>query len=167
MNTIDELRAIKNIYDVKIDDVWYVDISDISDEDKEKVEELVDNTIYTEDYYTCDCCGKAHFINNEYTQLDSGILCPKCMRKLSKDSYYFDEYIKSLINNPNNADKYLSDKILKSIGFKKVFHIYRIGLHEGDNDIPEKIMKEYQKFDIIFKILEQNSFEIEYCVYIR
>lgn len=167
MTITDKLNAIKNIYEVEIDGVWYVDITDLTDEDKEKVEELVDNTIYAEDYYTCDCCGKAHFINNGYTQLNSSILCPECMRKLSEDSYYFDEYIESIINNPRNADKYLSDKILKSIGFKKVSHIYRIGLHEGDNDTPEKIMKEYQKFDVIFKILEQNPFEIEYCVYIR
>lgn len=167
MDTIDELRAIKNIYEVEIDGVWYVDMTDLTDEDKEKVEKLADNTIYCEDYYTCDCCGKAHFINNGYTQLDNGILCLECMRKLSEDSYYFDEYIDKLINNLNNADKYLTDKTLKSIGFKKVFHVYRIGLHEDDNDIPEKILKEYQKFDVIFKILEQNPFETVYCIYIR
>ena len=167
MDIIDELRAIENIYEVEIDGVWYVDMTDLSDEDKEKVEKLTDNTIYSDEYYICDCCGKAHFTNDGYTQLDSGILCPECMRKLSEDTYYFDEYIERLINNPKNADKYLSDKILKSIGFKKVSHVYRIGLHEGDNDAPEKILKEYQKFDVIFKILEQNPFETEYCVYIR
>ena len=48
-----------------------------------------------------------------------------------------------------------------------ILYKYRIGLHEGDNDAPEKILKEYQKFDVIFKILEQNPFETEYCVYIR
>ena len=167
MDIIDELRAIENIYEVEIDGVWYVDMSDLSDEDKIKVEKLTDNTIYSDEYYTCDCCGKAHFINDGYTQLDDVLLCPECMRKLSEDTYYFDEYIDRLINNPKNADKYLSDKILKSIGFKKISHVYRIGLHEGDNDAPEKILKEYQKFDVIFKILEQNPFEIEYCVYIR
>ena len=82
-----------------------------------------------------------------------------------------DKHIKEKIVNRQEANreiiKYLSDKILKSIGFKKVSHVYRIGLHEGDNDAPEKILKEYQKFDVIFKILEQNPFEIEYCVYIR
>lgn len=169
MNTIDELRAIKNIYEVEIDGVWYVDMTDLSEEDKEKVEKLADNTIYCEDYYTCDCCGKANFINNGYTQLDDVLLCPECMRKLTKnsDSYHFDEYLERLINNPKNADKYLSDKILKSIGFRKVSHVYKIGLHEGDNGNPEKILKEYQKFDVIFKILEQNPFETVYCIYIR
>lgn len=169
MDTIDELRAIENIYEVEIDGVWYVDMSDLSDEDKIKVEKLTDNTIYSDEYYTCDCCGKAHFINDGYTQLDDVLLCPECMRKLTKnsDSYHFDEYIDRLINNPKNADKYLSDEILKSLGFRKVSHVYRVGLHEGDNDTPEKILKEYQKFDVIFKILEQNPFEIEYCVYIR
>ena len=167
MDIIDELRAIENIYEVEIDGVWYVDMSDLSDEDKEKVEKLTDNTTYSDEYYICDCCGKAHFINDGYTHLRDVILCPECMRKLDKSSEYFDIYIDRLINNPENADKYLSDKILKSIGFKKVFHVYRIGLHEGDNDTPEKILKEYQKFDVIFKILEQNPFETEYCVYIR
>ena len=167
MDTIDELRAIENIYEVEIDGVWYVDMTDLSDKDKEKVEKITDNTTYSDEYYICDCCGKVHFINDGYTQLDSGILCPECMKNLTEDSYYFDEYIDRLINNPRNADKYLSDKILKSIGFKKVSHVYRIGLHEGDNDAPEKILKEYQKFDVIFKILEQNPFETEYCVYIR
>ena len=38
MDTIDELRAIENIYEVEIDGVWYVDMTDLSDEDKEKVE---------------------------------------------------------------------------------------------------------------------------------
>lgn len=167
MNTIDELRANENIYEVEIDGVWYVDITYLTDEDKEKVEKLTNNTIYCDDYYTCDCCGKAHFIDDDYTQLDDAILCPECMRNLDESFDYFDEYINRLINNPKNADKYLSDKILKSIGFKKVSHVYRIGLHEGDNDAPEKILKEYQKFDVIFKILEQNPFETEYCVYIR
>ena len=61
MDTIDELRAIENIYEVEINGVWYVDTSDLSDEDKEKVEKLTDNTIYCDEYYICDCCGKAHF----------------------------------------------------------------------------------------------------------
>lgn len=30
MDTIDELRAIKNIYEVKIDGVWYVDMTDFN-----------------------------------------------------------------------------------------------------------------------------------------
>ena len=167
MDIIDELRAIENIYEVEIDGVWYVDITYLTDEDKEKVEKLTNNTIYCDDYYTCDCCGKAHFMNDDYIQLDDAILCPECMRNLDESFDYFDEYINRLINNPENADKYLSDKILKSIGFKKVSHVYRIGLHEGDTDAPEKILKEYQKFDVIFKILEQNPFETEYCVYIR
>lgn len=169
MTTIeDRLNAIsENIYEVEIDGVWYVDVSDLSDEDKEKVEEITDRIVYSDDYYTCDCCGKAHFLNNGYTHLGYALLCPKCMRNMDESSEYFDTYIDKLINNPNNADKYLTNKILKSIGFKKVSHVYRIGLHEGDNDTPEKIMKEYQKFDVIFKILEQNPFETEYCVYIR
>ena len=41
MDIIDELRAIENIYEVEIDGVWYVDMSDLSDEDKEKVEKLI------------------------------------------------------------------------------------------------------------------------------
>lgn len=167
MNTIDELRAIKNIYEVEIDGVWYVDMTDLSDEDKIKVEKLTNNTIYSDDYYICDCCNKAHFLNNGYTYLCDITICPECMRNIHQSSDYFDEYLKSLINNPENADKYLSDRVLKSIGFKKVSHVYRVGLHEGDNDTPEKILKEYQKFDVIFKILEQNPFETVYCVYIR
>ena len=59
MDIIDELRAIENIYEVEIDGVWYVDMSDLSDEDKEKVEKLTDNTTYSDEYYICDCCGKS------------------------------------------------------------------------------------------------------------
>lgn len=169
MKTItDKLVAIsEKVYEINIDGVWYVDVSDLSDKDKEKVEELTNKIVYDEDYFICDNCGKAHFANNGYVQLPNVIFCPKCMREITINSYYFDTYIALLINNYKMADKYLSDKSLTSIGFKKIHHVYRIGSYEDDNSNPKDILKKYQNYDVIFKIIEQNSFEVEYCIYIR
>ena len=72
---------------ININGKSYIDITDLSDEDKIKVETT--NTVSHEDYFKCDCCNKLVFVNDGYVQFEDAILCPNCMRDLTINSPHF------------------------------------------------------------------------------
>ena len=110
---------------ININGKSYIDVTDLSDEDKIKIETT--NVVSYEDYFKCDCCNKLVFVNDGYVQFEDAILCPNCMRNITIDSPHFKEYLDMIINNPEFADKYLTHSFLESLGFAREPGIYEIG----------------------------------------
>lgn len=146
---------------ININGKSYIDITDLSDEDKIKVEKSTTNVVSYEDYFKCDCCNKLVFVNDGYVQFEDAILCPNCMRDLTINSPHFTEYLDMIINNPNFADKYLTHSLLKSLGFDREPGIYDCN--------PNETLKYYNKngFDVIFRVIKHGIFKTSYCIYIR
>ena len=144
---------------ININGKSYIDVTDLSNEDKIKVETT--NTVSYEDYFKCDCCNKLFFVNDGYVQFEDAILCPNCMRNLTINSPHFDEYLSMIINNPNFADKYLTHSYLESLGFTREPGIYDCS--------PNETLKYYNKngFDVIFRVIKHGIFTTSYCIYIR
>lgn len=126
---------------ININGKLYIDITDLSDEDKIKVKKSTINVVSYEDYFKCDCCNKLVFVNDGYVQ--------------------FEEYSHMIINNPNFADKYLTHSYLESLGFAREPGIYDCN--------PNETLKYYNKngFDVIFRVIKHGIFKTYYCIYIR
>ena len=146
---------------ININGKSYIDITDLSDEDKIKVKKSTTNVVSYEDYFKCDCCNKLVFVNDGYVQFEDAILCPNCMRDITIDSPHFTEYLDMIINNSNFADKYLTHSFLESLGFAREPGIC--------NCSPNETRKFYNKngFDVIFRVIKHDIFTTSYCLYIR
>ena len=144
---------------ININGKLYVDVTDLSDEDKIKIETT--NVVSYEDYFKCDCCNNLGFVNDGYVQFEDAILCPDCMRNITIDSPHFKEYLDMIINNPEFADKYLTHSFLESLGFTREPGIYDCS--------PKETLKYYRKqgFDVIFRVIKHGIFTTSYCIYIR
>ena len=144
---------------ININGKSYIDVTDLSDEDKIKVETT--NVVSYEDYFKCDCCNKLVFVNDGYVQFENAMLCPDCMRNITIDSPHFKEYLGMIINNPEFADKYLTHSFLESLGFTREPGIYDCS--------PNETLKYYNKngFDVIFRVIKHGIFKTYYCIYIR
>ena len=181
INAIDE-----NAYFVIIEEGNYIDVSDCSRENVEKIENVLRDyfedggenieTVYADSYFYCDVCRRNKWSDNGYNSymriVDGMYACTDCLADAEQSNTdlaeaYFDE----LLNNPNNANEFLSDEFLEKRGFyRSGRRVHAVGFYsDNDNVHPEKVLEAEQKDgnDVIFDIISSNPFECEYRWYVR
>ena len=141
-----------------------------------RVERLIENMGYIIEWddngICCDNCfkftpTKPGFHGDLETAIifDGYALCPNCIRDNPED------YLESLINNPDNADKILGES-LEDLGFIRLNkESYQSGFHPGQTDDGYKVTKllrdSGEKRDLIFSIDCAGQFDVHFSVYAR
>ena len=184
---INKINAIdENAYLVTIESGEYIDISDCSRENMEKIENILRNyfedggenieIVYADSYFYCEHCNKNKWLDNGYTSymriVDETCGCTECLADAEKNNTDLAElYFDNLINNPNTANEFLSTDFLEEHGFyRNGRRAHAVGYYGyNDNVRPETILETEQKNgnDVIFDIISRNPFECEYCYYVR
>ena len=188
LKKMERINAIdKNAFLVTIEGGEYVDISECSYNNAEKINELLRNmfedgdeeaieTVYNDNYFYCDVCGKNKWSDNGYNSymriIDETFVCTGCLADAEENNTDLAElYLDSLVNNPNTANEFLSDEFLEEHGFyRSGRRVHAVGFYrDNDNVRPEKVLEEEQKDDndVIFDIVSNNPFECEYRWYVR
>ena len=180
INSID-----KNAFLVTIEGGEYVDVSDCSYDNAEKIENMLRDmfedgdenieTVYYDNYFYCEHCNENKWLNNGYTSyiriINETAVCTECLKNAERDNeelaeYYFDE----LLNNPHKANEFLSDEYLQEQGFEKVHEYHTCGYYrDNDNINPASVLEREQKrgYDVIFQLCSSNPFETEYTFWKR
>jgi len=138
---------------------------------EKKLESIGFDLGYPDDTDICDHCGNAIAMTYEtpcWVDCDNGgIICARCTRK-----EFMDDYIDYCKNSPVRivVPPIVTEKDLEKKGWQKVNDkLYEIGLHPGQNDQPEKILRECQErwpgYDFVFRVDEANQFEIRFDVW--
>ena len=181
INAIDE-----NAFLVTIESGEYVDVTECKDGNAEKIETMLRDmleeggeaieTVYSDSYFYCEHCNKNKWSDNGYTSymriVDETYVCTDCLAWAEQNNADLAErYFDNLINNPNTANEFLSDEYIKKRGFFRAGHrVHAVGYYSrNDNIHPEKVLEEEQKDgnDVIFDIIDKNSFECVYRWYVR
>ena len=184
---MNKINAIdKNAFLVTIEGGEYVDISECKCENIDAIENMLRDyfedggenieTVYADSYFYCDHCNKNKWLDNGYTScmrvVNETAVCTECLENAESDNeelaeYYFDE----LLNNPRNANEFLSEEFLNERGFfRSGRRVHAIGFYsDNDNIRPEKVLEAEQKDgnDVIFDIISHNPFECEYRYFVR
>ena len=186
LEKMERINAIdKNAFLVTIEGGEYVDVSDCSDDNAKKIDELLRDifedgdeaieTVYADSYFYCDHCNKNKWLDNGYTSyirvVNETAVCTECLENAESDNeelaeYYFDE----LLNNPHRANEFLSDEYLQEQGFEKVHEYHTCGYYrDNDNINPASVLEREQKrgYDVIFQLCSSNPFETEYTFWKR
>ena len=181
INAIDE-----NAYLVTIENGEYLDISECSDDNAEKIETMLRDmlekdgeaieTVYSDNYFYCEYCNKNKWLDNGYTSymriVDETCVCTKCLADAEENNTDLAElYFDNLVNNPNTANEFLSDEYLEEHGFFRAGRrAHAVGYYSrNDNIHPEKVLEAEQKDgnDVIFDIIDHNPFECVYRWFVR
>jgi len=145
---------------------------DASDTDVER--ELETTLVYTDEYTTCDDCGKivrtapdSYGWQPDFYVGDGFIACGECFDAITD---YQEAYLEERINNPKNAvNGMLSDTQLENLGFEKLEGGYESGWHPGQTDDPTEIFDiisdRYE--EVLFTIDEVSQFYIRFGVWVR
>ena len=174
INAIDE-----NAFLVTIEGGEYVDISDCSYDNAEKIEELLrdmfeDNEViemvYNDCYFYCEYCNENKWAGGGYTSymriVNETAVCTECLKNAESDNEELAEcYFDELLNNPHRANEFLSDEYLQEQGFEKVHEYHTCGYYrDNDNIDPASVLEREQKrgYDVIFQLCSSNPFETEY-----
>ena len=174
INAIDE-----NAFLVTIEGGKYVDISDCSYDNAEKIEELLrdmfeDNEViemvYNDCYFYCEYCNENKWAGGGYTSymriVNETAVCTECLTNAESDNEELAEcYFDELLNNPHRANEFLSDEYLQEQGFEKVHEYHTCGYYrDNDNIDPASVLEREQKrgYDVIFQLCSSNPFETEY-----
>lgn len=130
-----------------------------------------DNWGYDDEFNICTECGKAFRkeMDYGYNTFWYGDGFAKCLACTKEDA---QEYINSLINNPDTANLILSEKELNGYGFYKMNEDSYAAGYRGQNDNPKQILSKLLEEDInrqiIFSINKNyDPFETEFDVYIK
>ena len=181
INAIDE-----NAYLVTIEGGEYVDISECKHENIDAIENTLRDyfedggenmeTVYADSYFYCEYCNENKWLDNGYTSymrvVGEECVCTECLADAEENNTDLAElYFDNLINNPHTANEFLSDEYLEKFGFFRAGHrAHAVGYYSrNDNVRPEKVLEEEQKDgnDVIFDIIDQNSFECVYRWFVR
>ena len=181
INAIDE-----NAYLVTIESGEYVDVTECKDDNAEKIETMLRDyfkdggenieIVYADSYFYCEHCDKYKWLDNGYTSymriVGEVCVCTECLADAEENNTDLaDAYFEELINNPRNANEFLSDDFFYERGFSRVGHrVHTVGYYSrNDNIRPEKVLEEEQKEgnDVIFDIIDKNLFECEYRWFVR
>ena len=185
---MNNIQAIdENAYLVTIEGGEYVDISECKRENIDAIENMLRDyfesggenieTVYVDSYFYCEHCNENKWSDDGcYTSymriVDETYVCTDCLADAEENNTdlaerYFDE----LINNPRNANEFLSEGFLNERGFfRSGRRVHAVGFYnDNDNIRPEKVLEEEQKDgnDVIFEIVDSNPFECEYRWYVR
>ena len=181
INAIDE-----NAFLVIIENGEYIDVTDCDDENAKKIENVLRDmfedggeaieTVYNDYYFYCEHCNKNKWSDNGYTSymriVDEAYVCTDCLAWAEQNNADLAErYFEELINNPRNANEFLSEEFLEERGFyRSGRRVHAVGFcSDNDNVHPKKVLEAEQKDgnDVIFEIVSSNPFECEYRWYVR
>ena len=184
MRKINEID--KNAFLVTIESGEYVDVTECKDDNAEKIETMLHDIlkdggeaieiVYSDEYFYCEYCNENKWLDNGYTSymriVDETCVCTKCLADAEENNTDLAElYFDNLVNNPNTANEFLSDEFFYERGFFRVgHHVHAVGYYSrNDNVHPEKVLEEEQKNgnDVIFDIIDHNSFECVYRWFVR
>lgn len=143
-----------------------------------RVERIISNMgyecRYQDEGYRCDDCYKfvpahAGYHGDMETAVivgDCSVMCPNCVRESP------DDYIKGLTNNPDGAQKLLSDDALIEMGWVKLNEdSYESGFHPGQTDdghnVTERLRKNGEKRDLLFSIDGAGQFDVSFSVWAK
>lgn len=136
---------------------------------------------YSNEGFTCSECYKWHYYDNygattyaNYKVYDGWIECENCIKQ---DTEHKEQYIKDLINNPDNANTVLDYGDFLDLDFERVQDKYgddawwANGWY-GRADNPKKILARYRENnpnnEYVFSIRKTyNPFECEFELYVR
>lgn len=161
--------------DMYIFDTWN-DIHEIERLTGLKIDSILDNYGFSDEYVLCDiCCNAIH--TNTYCQLpdywlnDYEFTCGDCIRDCDE---LIDEYIEHLVNNPKNANILLTDNDLIDKGFKvcscddkECLFTAGWNWHDDPKEILKNAIKENPGKDFIFSINSIGQFDLDYTIYHR
>ena len=184
---MDALQAIdENAFLITIENSEYVDVTECKDGNAEKIENMLRDmfkdggetieTVYSDCYFYCDYCNKNKWLDNgynSYMRIVGGMYaCVDCLADAEENNTDLaDAYFEELINNPRNANEFLSDEFFNEHGFFRVGRrVHAVGYYSrNDNVRPEKVLEEEQKNsnDVVFDIIDHNPFECEYRWFVR
>lgn len=182
INAIDE-----NAFLVTIENGEYIDVTDCDDENAKKIDELLRDmfedggeaieTVYNDYYFYCEHCNENKWSDDGcYTSymriVNETCVCTDCLADAEQSNIDLAErYFEKLINNPRNANEFLSEEFLNERGFyRSGRRVHAVGFYnDNDNIRPEKVLEEEQKDgnDVIFEIVSSNPFECEYRWYVH
>ena len=143
--------------------------------DYEIEEKLETNLVFSDEYTTCDNCGKVVRISPDpygwqpdFYAGGNGIICGDCVRE---NWEYKEDYIQDKINNPKMAvNGVLSEDDLIALGFEKVnTDSYAAGWYDGQDDDPEAIYAELRGThdEILFFVDRIGQFDTCFSVWVR
>ena len=181
VNQIDE-----NAFLVTIEGGEYVDVSECSYDNAEKIENMLRDmfedggenieTVYDDAYFYWEYCNENKWAGGDYTSymriVSETCVCTDCLADAEENNtdlaeLYFDE----LLNNSHKANEFLSEDFFNKRGFyRNSGRVHAVGFYsDNDNVRPEKVLEEEQKDgnDVIFEIVGNNPFECEYRWYVR
>ena len=184
---MDAVQAIdENAFLVTIGSGEYIDVTDCKDDNAEKIENMLRDmfkdggeaigTVYSDCYFYCEYCNKNKWLDNGYTSymriVGEVYVCTECLADAEENNTDLaDAYFEELINNPCNANEFLSDEFFNERGFFRVGHrVHAVGFYRNNDNVrPEKVLKEEQKNgnDVIFDIIGHNPFECAYRWFVR
>ena len=180
INAIDE-----NAFLVTIENGEYVDISECKYENIDAIKNMLRDyfedgeaieAVYNDCYFYCEHCNENKWSDDGYTSymriVNETCVCTDCLADAEENNTDLAErYLDELINNPRNANEFLSEEFLNERGFSRSGRrVHAVGFYnDNDNIRPEKVLEEEQKDgnDVIFEIVSSNPFECEYRWYIR
>ena len=184
---MERINAIdKNAFLVTIESDEYVDISECSDDNAEKIEAMLRDmfkdggepieTVYSDCYFYCEYCNENKWIDNGYNSymrvVNEACVCTECLADAEQNNIDLAElYFDNLINNPNTANEFLSDEFFYERGFFRAGRrAHAVGYYSRDDNVhPEKVLEEERKHgnDVVFDIIDKNLFECTYKWYVR
>ncbi len=125
---------------------------------------------FTDEYYSCDHCNKifprlVNYTFNYFASDYGELVCPDCVKEDPED------YLSHLMNNPEDANRFLDEKDLIARGFVKANETsYANGLYD-EHDDPKQIYKAIKEQNentiVLFSISNHNSYEVEFDVYVK
>ena len=180
---MNKIKAIdENAFLVTIESGDYVDVTECKDDNAEKIEKLLRDickdggenieAVYADSYFYCEYCNENKWSDNggytNYMRVVGEVcVCTECLADAEENNTDLaDAYFEELINNPRNANEFLSDEFFSERGFFRAGRrVHAVGYYSSNDNIhPEKVLEEEQKDgnDVIFDIIDKNPFE---CVY--
>lgn len=144
----------------------YSDLSDYLD-DRYGYDQWGDSESWT----NCSYCGKAIYLDDYYSRdywiepQGSGIFCSDCVRN---ETGVRDDYIKSLINDSEKCNEFLSEQDLEDFGLVKLEDEYESGYYGRNNNphiILDTLLSKYPNGKFIFDSNSRNRYNIVYTVW--
>lgn len=127
------------------------------------------NYVYTDDSFLCDECGQLYRTDDYYANYymgDGYIVCEDCVHSNPED------YVQSLINDPERANTILSVSELYDLGFEQLNEHYANGWYGREDDpkqIYDNLVNQYgYDAEILFSIEKtRNPFQTDFDVFVR
>ena len=125
---------------------------------------------FSDNFFICDECRQpvpyeSGGTVNYWITSHGDRICEECIKK-----DYREDYVESLIDNPDSANVFLSEDELNAMGWTKLDENYEDGYY-GQEDDPKTILKKIKadKPDcrVIFSIDYCNPFAIGFVIYIK